>query len=157
MLARFLIGHMFGIALAASASGWLGERYGWQAVFFALAGLYVAIAALLWFELRTNPATRRPGRCASRWRRPSARMAGLTRRPWVRVVLVTVFLEGALFYGALAFAALPRLHRISAWASARAARCWWRSPSGGLIFAASPARLLPRIGQRGLVLAGGCS
>jgi hypothetical protein len=32
-------------------------------------------------------------------------MAGLTRRPWVRVMLATVFIEGALFNGALAFAA----------------------------------------------------
>jgi len=47
VLARFLIGHMIGIALAATASGWLGERHGWPAVFFALTALYVVIAVLL--------------------------------------------------------------------------------------------------------------
>jgi predicted MFS family arabinose efflux permease len=144
---------MFGIALAATASGWLGERYGWQVVFFVLAGLYVLIAVLLGAELRTNPATaqatvREPLAAAFR------RMAALTRRPWVRVMLVTVFFEGALVYGALAFAAYHAYKRfgVSLGASGSLLVAF---ASGGLIFSAIAVRLLPRIGQGGLVLAGG--
>jgi predicted MFS family arabinose efflux permease len=37
VLARFLIGHMFGVALSSAAAGFLGERYGWQAMFYVLA------------------------------------------------------------------------------------------------------------------------
>jgi predicted MFS family arabinose efflux permease len=154
VLARFQIGHMFGIALAATASGWLGENYGWQAVFVALAGLYVVIASLLWFELRTNPAAAQ----AVKVREPVAasfrRMAGLTRRPWVRVMLVTVFLEGALFNGALAFAAFHAYKSFGASLGASGALLV-AFAAGGLIFAVIAGPLLPRFGQRGMVLAGG--
>ena len=153
VLARFLVGHMCGIALAAVASGWLGERYGWPVVFFVLAGLYVLIAALLWAELRTNPAAaqaaaREPLSAAFR------RMGALTRRPWVRVMLVTVFFEGALFYGALAFAAYHAYSRFGVGLGASGALLV-AFAAGGLIFSGVAVRLLPRIGQRGLVLAGG--
>ncbi len=153
VLARFLVGHMFGIALAAAAAGWLGERYGWQSVFFVLAGLYVLIAVLLGAELRTNPATaqassREPLAAAFR------RMAALARRPWVRVMLVTVFFEGALVYGSLAFAAYHAYKRfgVSLGASGVLLVAF---AAGGLIFSGIAVRLLPRIGQGGLVLAGG--
>ena len=154
VLARFLVGHMLGIALAAAASGWLGERYGWQTVFFVLAGLYVLIAVLLGSELRTNPAAAQ----AAAVREPLAaafrRMAALTQRPWVRVVLVTAFIEGALVYGALAFAALHAYRRfgVSLGASGSLLVAF---AAGGLIFSGIAVRLLPRIGQGGLVLAGG--
>ncbi len=154
VLARFLIGHMFGIALAASASGWLGEHYGWQAVFFALAGLYVAIAALLWFELRTNPATA----AAAGTRQPLAesfrRMAGLTRRPWVRVVLATVFFEGALVYGALAFVSYDAHRRFGLGLGASGAMMV-AFACGGLLYASVAGRLVPALGERGMVRAGG--
>lgn len=155
VLARFQIGHMFGIALAATASGWLGERHGWQAVFVALAGLYVLIAALLWLELRNNPATaqapvREPLAAAF------ARMVALTRRPWVRVVLATVFLEGAFFYGALAFAAYHAYSRFGVGLGASGSLLV-AFAAGGLIFASAAGSLLPRFGQPRIVLAGGVS
>ena len=153
VLARFLVGHMIGIALAATASGWLGERHGWPAVFFALSALYVVIAALLWTELRSNPATRQAAA-----REPLAaafrRMAALTRRPWVRVMLVTVFFEGALLYGALAFAAYHAYTRFGVGLGASGSLLV-AFAAGGLIFSGIAVRLLPRIGQGGMVIAGG--
>lgn len=153
VLARFLVGHMIGIALAATASGWLGERHGWPAVFFALTALYVAIAALLWTELRRNPAATQAAAgepLAAAFRR----MAALTRRPWVRVMLVTVFFEGALFYGALAFAAYHAYTRFGV-GLGTSGSLLVAFAAGGLVFSGIAVRLLPRIGQRGLVLAGG--
>ena len=153
VLARFLVGHMIGIALAATASGWLGERHGWPAVFFALSALYVVIAALLWTELRSNPATRQAAA-----REPLAaafrRMAALTRRPWVRVILVTVFFEGGLLYGALAFAAYHAYTRFGVGLGASGSLLV-AFAAGGLIFSGIAVRLLPRIGQGGMVIAGG--
>jgi len=153
VLARFLVGHMIGIALAATASGWLGERHGWPAVFFALAALYVVIAALLWTELRGNPAARQAAAgepLAAAFRR----MAALTRRPWVRVMLVTVFLEGGLLYGALAFAAYHAYTRFGVGLGASGSLLV-AFAAGGLIFSGVAVRLLPRIGQGGMVIAGG--
>jgi len=154
VLARFLIGHMFGVAFATSASGFLGERYGWQAMFYLLAVLYSVTALMLQLELRTNPQTReaRPG--AGGIGAAFARMAALTRLRWVRVILAIVFLEGALFYGALAFVALDLHQRfgLSLGASGSMVAAF---ALGGLLYAASAGRLVPRLGERGLVLGGG--
>jgi len=154
VLARFLIGHMFGVAFATSVSGFLGERYGWQAMFYLLAVLYAATALMLQLELRTNPQTReaRPG--AGGIGAAFGRMAALTRLAWVRVILAIVFLEGALFYGALAFVALDLHQRfgLSLGASGSMVAAF---ALGGLLYAASAGRLVPRLGERGLVLGGG--
>jgi predicted MFS family arabinose efflux permease len=154
VLARFLIGHMFGIALAATASGWMGERYGWQAVFFALAALYVAVAALLWFELKTNPAATIAPASGLSLADSFRRMAALTRRPWVRVVLAVVFVEGALLYGALAFVAYDAHRRFGLGLGASGALLA-AFALGGLLYAAVAGRLVPALGEQGVVRAGG--
>ena len=154
VLARFLIGHMFGVAFATSASGFLGERYGWQAMFYLLAVLYAVTALMLQLELRTNPQTRAAQPGAGGIGAAFARMAALTRLPWVRVILAIVFLEGALFYGALAFVALDLHQRfgLSLGASGSMVAAF---ALGGLLYAAGAGRLVPRLGERGLVLGGG--
>jgi predicted MFS family arabinose efflux permease len=154
VLARFLIGTLLGGAIATAASGVLGERFGWQAVFQALAGLYVVAAALLWRELRVNPATRRHTRVEETMLQSAARMFGLLRRPWVRVVLVTVFLEGALSYGGFAFAAYHVHHALGLSVSASGLLAALAA-LGGLVYAAVAGRLVPRLGERGLVIGGG--
>jgi predicted MFS family arabinose efflux permease len=154
VLARFLVGHMLGVAFATSVSGFLGERFGWQAMFHLLTVLYAATALLLWLELRGNPHTRAHRADATPLAAAFRRMAGLTRLPWVRVILVTVFIEGALFYGSLAFIALYVHQRfgLGLGASGSIAAAF---AAGGLLFAAAAGRLLPRVGERGLVLGGG--
>ncbi|MDH3319888.1 MAG: MFS transporter [Betaproteobacteria bacterium] len=154
VLARFLVGHMLGVAFATSVSGFLGERFGWQAMFYLLTVLYAATALLLHLELRRNPQTQDRQRDATPLAAAFRRMAGLTRLPWVRVILATVFLEGALFYGALAFVALYMHQRfgLGLGASGSVAAAF---AVGGLLFAAAAGRLLPRAGERGLVLGGG--
>lgn len=54
LLARFLVGQMAGLAFGTAAAGWLGEQFGWRAIFMALAALLLLIALLLLAELR-NP------------------------------------------------------------------------------------------------------
>jgi predicted MFS family arabinose efflux permease len=154
VLARFLMGHMLGIALATTVSGWLGEHYGWRAIFFVLTGLYLLTAALLWFELRTNPATRQAARPAEPLLQAFLRMFGLARLPWVRVILAVVFVEGALFYGPLAFAAYHAHQRLGLGIAA-SGMLVAAFAAGGLMYAAVAGRLLPRLGERGLVLGGG--
>jgi predicted MFS family arabinose efflux permease len=154
VLARFLVGHMLGVAFATTASGFLGERYGWQAMFYLLTVLYAVTALLLYLELRSNPQTRAQPIDATPLAEAFRRMAGLTRLPWVRVILATVFMEGALFYGALAFVALYAHQRfgLSLGASGAVAASF---AAGGLLFAAAAGRLLPRVGEAGLVVVGG--
>jgi MFS transporter, YNFM family, putative membrane transport protein len=154
VLARFLVGHMLGVAFATVASGFLGERYGWQAMFYLLAALYAATALLLWLELQRNPLTRAHPGDATPLAAAFRRMAGLTRLPWVRVILVTVFIEGALFYGSLAFVALY-VHQRFSLSLGLSGSVTAMFAAGGLLFAASAGRLLPQFGERGLVLGGG--
>ena len=154
VLARFLIGNMLGMALATTASGWLGEMYGWRAIFVALSGLYVLTAALLWFELQTNPVTRLTSSTRESMAQAFLRMLRLTRIYWVRVILVMVFLEGALFYGPLAFAAY-HAHRHLQLGIAGSGTLIAAFAVGGLLYASVAGRLVPRLGERGLVLAGG--
>jgi predicted MFS family arabinose efflux permease len=154
VLARFLVGHMLGVAFASMASGFLGERFGWQAMFYLLTALYAFTAGMLYLEMRRNPQARARGATAVPFGDAFRRMAGLTRLPWVRVILATVFIEGALFYGALAFVALHMHQRfgLSLGASGSIAATF---AVGGLLYAAVAGRLLPRIGERGLVSGGG--
>jgi len=153
VLARILIGTMLGGALATTLSGALGERYGWQAIFYVLAVLYVIVAAMLYAELRSNPATRQRG-IAAPLARAFGNMLGLLRRPWPRIVLLTVFVEGALSAGGMAFAAFHGHHNLGlsiAGSGALAATV----AAGGLLYASVAARLVPRLGERGLVVGGG--
>ncbi len=154
VLARFLIGHMVGIAVATTVSGWLGEHYGWRAIFFVLTGLYLLTAVLLWTELRGNPITRHVPGPAESMSAAFLRMFRLMRLAWVRVILVVVFLEGAMFYGPLAFAAY-HVHRNLGLGIAQSGMMMAAFAVGGIAYASIAGRLLPRLGERGLALAGG--
>jgi len=154
VLARFLIGSMLGGAVTTSLSGALGERFGWQAIFYVLAALYVAAAALLYLELRSNPATRARPAASEPIAQAFARMLSLTRDGWVRVVLGTVFAEGALSQGGLAFAAYHG-HSALGLSVAASGVLVASAALGGLLYSAVAGRLVPRLGERGLVIGGG--
>jgi predicted MFS family arabinose efflux permease len=155
VLARFLIGQMTGVAAGASLGGILGEHFGWRSLFFLLTAIYAVVSLLLWMELRGNPVTQRDSRMA-----PSSiadgfrRMGALLPQAWVRTMLLTVFAEGALFYGSMAFVAF-HLHRnlgVGLGASGGAIAAF---AVGGLLYAAVSKKLVTRLGERGLALAGG--
>ena len=154
VLARFLIGTLSGGALATVASGALGERFGWQSIFYVLTALYTVVAVLLWQELRNNPATRAAPAAREPWLHSFGRMFGLMRRPWVRVVLFTVFVEGALSYGGFAFAPY-HLHNALGLSVSASGTLAALAAIGGLMYALVAGRLVPRLGERGLVIGGG--
>jgi YNFM family putative membrane transporter len=101
VLARFLLGQILGFASGQALGGLIGEAFGWRASFFALAGLYLLGGIAPFLALRFQPAlagTSAIGAAASRIRLRE----GLSR-PRVRIVLSTVFLEGAAMYGAFSY------------------------------------------------------
>jgi predicted MFS family arabinose efflux permease len=154
VLARFLIGHMLGLALATSAAGFLGERYGWQAIFFVLSVLYAAAAMLLFAELRSNPLTREARAAGSGLGDAFRRMALLLHKPWVRVILAIVFTEGLLLYGATAFIALD-LHLRFGLSLGAAGTLTATFALGGFAYAVFSGRIVPRLGEKGLAAGGG--
>ncbi len=155
VLARLLIGFTLGGAFATIAAGALGEHFGWRSVFFALSGLYVVVALLLWHELRGNPATHLAAAGAGRTLLQSfGAMFGLLRKPWVRIVLATVAIEGALSQGGMAFAAFHAHNALGLSITLSGALVAFAA-LGGLLYAALAGRLVPRLGERGLVIGGG--
>ncbi len=155
VLARFLIGQMAGTAFGAAAGGALGELFGWRGVFWLISVLYVLVNLLLYTELRRNPLTRQAGSGAGATLAASfVQMGRLLGRPWVRVILATIFLEGALFYGALAFVPLHLHGRLGLGLGASGAAIILFA-AGGVAYAAGSARLVARLGERGLAAWGG--
>jgi predicted MFS family arabinose efflux permease len=154
VLARFLIAIILGGALATGMSGWMGERFGWQSVFYVMAALYVAAAIALFLELRANPATQQPAAAPEPFSQSFARMFGLLRDPWVRIILITAFLEGAFAHGGFAFAAYHG-HRALGLSVAASGALVTAFALGSLTYAAIAGRLVRGLGERGLVIGGG--
>ena len=96
-LARFLTGTIFGLVAGQILGGLVGELVGWRAVFLVLGGLFLLIGLLLMLEAHSP---RVPPPVLTTSISPTALLYGymlLFGRPWARIVLATVFVEGFLF------------------------------------------------------------
>ena len=154
VLARFLTGTIMGLVGGQVIGGLLGELVGWRAVFLLIGGLFLLVGLLLVVEAR-SPRVPAPVLTASI--SPTALARGyalLFGRPWARVILATVFVEGFLFYGAFTF--------IGAWLRARFGLDYGIVGLllgclglGGLLYALSVRQLMARLGEQGLALGGG--
>lgn len=99
-LARFLLGQIFGLAAGQALGGLIGDAFGWRTAFLMLAGLYLLGGVAPFVALRLHPALDGSGATGPAGRiHPRVALA----RPRVRVVLITVFLEGAAMYGAFSY------------------------------------------------------
>jgi predicted MFS family arabinose efflux permease len=154
VLARFLTGTIMGLVGGQILGGTLGELVGWRAVFVLLGALFLLVGALLALELRS---TRVPTPPLSGSISPAAILRGyrlLLGRSWARVILLTVFVEGFLFYGAFAFIG-AYLHARFALGYAVIGLVLAGFGLGGLLYALTVRRLVERLGERGLALVGG--
>ena len=154
-IARFALGQIFGTAFGQSLAGVLAEHFGWRAIFVVLGVLYLAVGALLLLDLRRNPLTRRSASDATATIYADlARMAGLFSGRWVRVVVGTVFLEGVMMFGAIAFIPLHLQRRFSLGPGAAGAMvCAYAA--GGMLYALGARRFVARLGEGGLAAGGG--
>jgi predicted MFS family arabinose efflux permease len=119
-----------------------------------LGTLFVVIAGLLARTLIGNEGLRLAGDRSVTIVDALRRMAGLILRPWTRVILATVAVECALSMGVFAYVAWDLQHRHGV--SLAFSGLWIVAyPAGGLLYAALSGRLIARLGERGLALAGG--
>ena len=153
-LASFLSGQILGLVGGQVVGGVVGDLFGWRAVFLVLAVLFLVPALLLWTELRGGNlpppvlgAPARPGQLAIAYLR-------LLRHRWARTVLLTVFAEGLLFFGAFAYAGAA-LHLRFGLPYAAIGALLATFGLGGLAYALNARRLVARLGERGLARAGG--
>jgi MFS transporter, YNFM family, putative membrane transport protein len=155
VLARFLTGQILGIVFGQAAGGVIGDIAGWRAAFVTLAVLFTVAVVALGKELRTNPLTRSPPSGDTRGVLATfVALVPVLSRDWVRIVLVTVFLEGVLMFGSFAFvgAYLHSQFGLSFGATGALLAIYG---AGGLSYTFLARRLVSRLGEGGLSWAGG--
>jgi len=156
VLARFLIGQILGLSAGVFVGGFAADHLNWRVPFFAIGLGFAAISAMLLVFDRRLPARARERRRADG--HALARMVNefsqVLAKPWARVVLVAVFLEGGFVYGAFAFIA-THLHHTFGIALATAGSTVMLFGFGGLLFALASAPLVRRLGEVGLTGVGG--
>lgn len=149
VLARFLIGQIMGIAGGAALGGLAAQSASWSWPFALLAAWLAVSCAALAFAARRDPA---PRGAASRF---FPDLAEVLRSPWPRVVLVTVFAEGMVVTGAIAFVP-THLHYARGMSLALAGSMLIAFGLGGVAFAVVARRALRRLGEQGLATGGTC-
>jgi predicted MFS family arabinose efflux permease len=163
VLARFLIGQIVGLSAGVWLGGFAADHLSWRAPYFLLAAIFVAVSAVLFGLNRRLPAHARAmnkggagggAAAGSSLQRIAAEFAVVLSHRWARIVLVLVFLEGVFLYGPFAFIASHVHHAFGLSLSAAGALVMLYG-LGGLLFAVSSRRLVPRLGEAGLARWGG--
>jgi predicted MFS family arabinose efflux permease len=148
-LGRFIGATLLGQVFGPLLGGALSEFVDWHEVFLVLGAIFFLVGLLL------LPEARRAGAPAARSAfNPLRRYRDLARDPWVRVVLVTVALEGFAFYGALAYLGAYLKDRFQLGYLLIGLTIAGFS-LGGVIYSLLVKWLLGRLGERGLALGGG--
>ena len=154
VLGRYLSGQILGQLFGQTASGVLGDHFGWRNVFFILAGMLAVTTLGLFYELWRNPITRASHPSAQPGRGFVADYASVLRSPFARAVIVTAFIEAASLFGAFTFvgADLHLRFGVNFTLVGIFVGCF---AIGGLIYSASVHVLVSRLRQSGLAAGGG--
>jgi len=155
VLGRYLSGQIIGQLFGQASGGIIGDALGWRAVFFVLAGLFAVAAAGLFYELKSNPLTRPlPTHAAKPAGSVLADYRRILETPWARIMLLAVFCEGALMFGAFAYVGAD-LHQRFGLSFTRVGVVIASFGVGGLLYAGFVRQLFGRFGEIGLAAYGG--
>jgi predicted MFS family arabinose efflux permease len=156
VLARFLIGQILGLSAGVMVGGLAADHFDWRLLFFSIAAAFAAISIVLLALNRRLPAYARALHKADGAviRRMISEFSQVLATPWARVVLLTVFLEGAFLYGPFAFIA-SHLHQTYGVSLSTAGSLVMLFGFGGLLFAMASRMLVRRLGEVGLSRWGG--
>ena len=154
VLGRYLSGQIFGQLFGQAAGGVLGDWFGWRNVFFILASIFAVAVVGLIFELVSNPGTRAHGAAGERSRGFVADYGAVLSNRWARIVIIAVFLEAVIAWGAFAYVGADLRLRFGLSFTA-VGLIVGTFAIGGLIYVAWIGQLVSRLGQRGLALTGG--
>ena len=98
ILARFILGQILGLACGSALGGFAAERTQWHWVFGFLAAWLAVCSVLVGIASRSDPVPRAAK--ASHFARDAA---GILASRWPLIVVATVFTEGVVVFGGLAF------------------------------------------------------
>jgi MFS transporter, YNFM family, putative membrane transport protein len=149
-LGRFISALMLGQILSATLGGVFGEHLNWRGIFLVFGAAALVVGGLLARESNRFREPRRDRRFSL------SAMADLWRLPAAQVVLITVFIEGCFVFGGLAFLGASMLDRFSFLGPSQVGLMLAGYGLGGLCYSMTVKRLVPRIGERGILLLGGC-
>ncbi len=156
VLARFLIGQILGLSGGVALGGFAADHMQWRTPFILIALVFGVIALWLLVLNRQLPARARQLRHGegSALARMVSEFGQVLSLPWARVILLTVFAEGAFLYGAFAFM-VSHLHQLHAVSLSLAGQVVMLYGIGGLLFAFAAPLLVRRLGEVGLCRWGG--
>ena len=148
VIARFLLGQILGLGAGTAVGGIAAEQAQWRWPFFALAAWLFVSGLLLARAAGSDPAPRTTGKS-----RFAQDVAKIVTAHWPRVVVGTVFLEGVIVFGALAF--VPTyLHLTRGFTAAHAGLSMLTFAGGGVAFALFARPVVRELGELGLATVG---
>ncbi len=156
VLARFLVGQILGLSTGVLVGGWCADYLNWRSPFFLIAFWFFVIGIYLIRLNRSLPESARvlhkaDGNTSSRL---VSEFRAVLSIQWARTVLLTVFIEGALVFVALAF--LPaHFHTVYKLSLASSGAMVMLFGLGGLIFALASRVLVRHFREVGLTRYGG--
>ena len=155
VLARFLSAQMTGIVLGQAFGGLIGDQFGWPRVFLIIGCVHCVAGTAMLAELRANPGAQPPGATTTlRLETLAAGILGILVRPWVRVLLLGVFVEAFAMYGAFAYIGADLHQRFNlSFTAVGIVMCTYGT--GAIAYSLSARWLIGRLGEAGLVIGGG--
>jgi YNFM family putative membrane transporter len=151
LLGRFIMGNLLGQTFGPLLGGVFSDSIGWRATFLVPAVAFFVIGLLLIPLARTEGATQLH---RAEGGNPMRRYASLLRSRRVRIVLLAVAVEGFLFFGMFAYLGAYLRHDFGLSYTAIGFLLAGFGV-GGVVYSLLVKVLLLRLGQRGLVGAGG--
>lgn len=149
VLGRFVAGTLLGQSFGPLLGGVLSDLVGWHATFVALGAAFLLVGLALAVDARRDRGTARGARVAP-WRQYLA----ILQSPKARPVLFTVGVEGFLFFGAFGFVGACAHQRFGLSDTATGVLVAGFGV-GGVTYSLLVRRLVERLGETGLVMAGG--
>ncbi len=147
------VGQIMGIVFGQAAGGVLGDTVGWRGTMLIVGGLHLAAGIMLWLDMRRSGQQGAQPTGEARWRQSAVSAARALQSPWVRTMLITVFLEGFAMFGAFAFVG-AELHLRFGISLAAAGLILAVMGAGAMLYVASAGYLVRRLQQTGLVRLG---
>jgi predicted MFS family arabinose efflux permease len=156
VIARFLLGQILGLSAGVALGGFAADHLDWRVPFFGIACAFLGIGLAMRALHRRLPE--QPRTAPKGDRNAVSRVLGEFRHVlasrWARVVVLSVFLEGAFVFGALGFIA-AHLHQAHGLSLSEAGGLVMLFGGGGALFATASKPLVRKLGELGLATCGG--
>ena len=151
-ISRVLAGSMTGNLLGATASGVIGDMFGWRGVLAILGALAIVASVAVSIGFKNARLAKPPGRVDLAVLRSGYRT--IFQNPNTLVCFGAVFIEGCCIFGLFPYIAAFLFERgvTSLSIAGIVLACF---AFGGLFYAGTVSRMLPRLGVNGMMISGG--